>query len=279
MQYKIGLLALVSATIMSFTFSSKLDFRPPGTVEVVDNFFYDESEIRNIDWKEYLSFIQYDEGIESSRYQKALPDTTVWLEGEFLNEPLVQLYFSHPSYNDYPVVGVSHQQATEYCAWRTEAVKTMLKENNMTAPKSFEYRLPTKTEWELMANAGMSKKSKKYHAKRIEKQQQTENSSARIPLANLQYEKIVPSNKDDLTTFRTGMFAICPAPTLTYLPNKYGVYNIFGNVAEMIEDPGIAVGGSYIHYYNEIVPENKVVKYESPKNWLGFRCVCEIIEK
>jgi gliding motility-associated lipoprotein GldJ len=38
------------------------------------------------------------------------------------NEPYVQYYFRHPSYNDYPVVGVSWLQATDYCAWRTDRV-------------------------------------------------------------------------------------------------------------------------------------------------------------
>jgi len=38
------------------------------------------------------------------------------------NEPYVQYYFRHPSYNDYPVVGVSWLQASDYCAWRTDRV-------------------------------------------------------------------------------------------------------------------------------------------------------------
>ena len=54
--------------------------------------------------------------------QKALPDTLVWRRPMAYNEPYVQYYFRHPSYNDYPVVGVSWLQASDYCAWRTDRV-------------------------------------------------------------------------------------------------------------------------------------------------------------
>ena len=35
---------------------------------------------------------------------------------------MVTQYFRHPAYQDYPVVGVSWQQAVDYCDWRTDRV-------------------------------------------------------------------------------------------------------------------------------------------------------------
>ena len=42
------------------------------------------------------------------------------------NEPYVQYYFRHPSYNDYPVVGVNWLQANDYCLWRTDRVNEQI---------------------------------------------------------------------------------------------------------------------------------------------------------
>jgi hypothetical protein len=35
-------------------------------------------------------------------------------------------YFRHPAYSDYPVVGVSWEQAEAYCAWRTDRVNEQI---------------------------------------------------------------------------------------------------------------------------------------------------------
>jgi len=59
-------------------------------------------------------------------YRQALPDSLVWREELAYNEPLVRTYFRHPSYDDYPVVGVNYDQATEYAKWRSDRVNEML---------------------------------------------------------------------------------------------------------------------------------------------------------
>lgn len=88
----------------------------------VQSFYMDETEIKNIDYREYLHwisrvFIDYPEV-----YRSALPDTLVWRSQLAYNEPLVEYYFRHPAYNEYPVVGVSWIQANDYCLWRTDRV-------------------------------------------------------------------------------------------------------------------------------------------------------------
>jgi sulfatase modifying factor 1 len=49
-----------------------------------------------------------------------------WRRNLAYNEPYVKYYFTHPSYNTYPVVGVSWLQATEYCKWRTDRVNELM---------------------------------------------------------------------------------------------------------------------------------------------------------
>ncbi len=41
---------------------------------------------------------------------------------------MVNNYLRHPSFQDYPVVGVTWQQATNYAKWRTERVNEGLLE-------------------------------------------------------------------------------------------------------------------------------------------------------
>ena len=93
----------------------------------VTSFFMDETEIRNIDYREYLNWLNLVYGkSEGAVYKKviknAMPDTLVWRKRLAYNEPYVQYYFRHPAYHTYPVVGVSWIQATDYCNWRTDRV-------------------------------------------------------------------------------------------------------------------------------------------------------------
>ncbi len=99
----------------------------PKTV-TVSSFYMDETEVRNLDYLEYLFWIErvygsnYDNGSYPEVYWKALPDTNVWRDKLSYNEPYVESYLRHPAFHQYPVVGVSWEQAVDYCAWRTDRV-------------------------------------------------------------------------------------------------------------------------------------------------------------
>lgn len=93
----------------------------------VPSFYMDETEVANIDYVEYLYWINRVFGDNFPEvYRKALPDTLVWREKLGYNEPLVETYLRHPAYKNYPVVGVSWLQANDYCLWRTDRVNEML---------------------------------------------------------------------------------------------------------------------------------------------------------
>jgi gliding motility-associated lipoprotein GldJ len=92
----------------------------------VSSFYMDETEVRNVDYREYIYwlkrvFVDYPEV-----YHMALPDTLVWRSKLAYNEPYVETYFRHPAYQTYPVVGVDWLQAMDYCAWRTDRVNELL---------------------------------------------------------------------------------------------------------------------------------------------------------
>lgn len=92
----------------------------------IASFYMDETEVTNLDYRDYLYwlkrvFVSYPEV-----YEKSLPDTNTWRDRLAYNEPYVRYYLRHPAYNDYPVVGVSWVQAASYAAWRTDRVNEMI---------------------------------------------------------------------------------------------------------------------------------------------------------
>jgi formylglycine-generating enzyme len=97
----------------------------PRTV-TVSSFYMDETEIKNVDYREYLHWLRKVYVSYPDVYRRALPDTLVWRSPMGFNDPYVQYYFRHPSYNNYPVVGVSWLQANDYCLWRTDRVNEQL---------------------------------------------------------------------------------------------------------------------------------------------------------
>ena len=89
----------------------------------VSSFYMDQTEITNFQWLEYMYWISraYNETYPMV-YKNALPDTLVWRSKLGFNEKFVDYYLRHPAYRDYPVVGVSWLQASDFCKWRTDRV-------------------------------------------------------------------------------------------------------------------------------------------------------------
>lgn len=97
----------------------------PRTV-TVSSFYMDKYEITNLNWNEYLNWMEVVFGeVAPELVQQAKPDEKVWREDLAYNEPYLQNYFTHPAFEFYPVVGVTWKQATAYCTWRTDRVNEM----------------------------------------------------------------------------------------------------------------------------------------------------------
>ncbi len=91
----------------------------------VPSFFIDETEVANVHYREYLYWLENTFNFDTAIVRKALPDSLCWREELAYNEPYVEFYFRYPSYNYYPVVGVSWQQAYDFCIWRTDRVNEL----------------------------------------------------------------------------------------------------------------------------------------------------------
>lgn len=90
----------------------------------VNSFFIDKTEVANVHYREYLHWLNnvFSDPQYEAVIRGAYPDTLVWRSELAYNEPYVEFYFRHPSYNYYPVVGVTWKQAHDFCIWRTDRV-------------------------------------------------------------------------------------------------------------------------------------------------------------
>ena len=143
------------------------------------------------------------------------PDTLCWIR-DFtysLNDPQTSIYFWHPSFDDYPVVGVSWIQARAFGIWRTDYMNSALRKNGI--PDVQSYRLPTETEWEYAARGGLDLSMYPWGGP------YTRNYKGCF-LAN--FKPLRGNYIDDGSVYS--------ARVGSYEPNEYGLYDMSGNVAE-----------------------------------------------
>jgi len=147
----------------------------------------------------------------SSRIVNIYPDTMLWLR-DFqytYNDPKMQMYFSDPGFSDYPVVGVTWEQAQAFCYWRTHLL------NSVSKVKTQEYRLPTEAEWEYAARGGKSLNLYPWNGTYVR-------DAKGCYLANF---KPIRGNYNDDTGATTMKVS-------SFVPNDFGLYDMAGNVAE-----------------------------------------------
>jgi gliding motility-associated lipoprotein GldJ len=110
------------------------DWNNSPTQQHVQSFYMDETEVTNAMYLEYLDWTKKvfppDEEIHKDIYPGASPDTLVWRDRLGYNETMTNNYLRHPSYSEYPVVGVNWLQAVEFSKWRTNRVNEDLLEKN-----------------------------------------------------------------------------------------------------------------------------------------------------
>lgn len=255
-------------------FSQAKKKNPPGTVRVNDTLYIDKTEVANIHWREYLFYLQR---VDSANAFVALPDTLVWKEESTYNEPFQEYYFRHPGFNFYPVVGISYEQAQAFCQWRTFFVNLgfYLKENNYkdweqhindSFPIRLYYRLPTEAEWETIASGTFPVDTNPYGRDSTYKKWKKNY----VRTFNCIYPGVEP------VLSHSGERKYYTAPVKSYWHNSSGVYNMIGNVAEMVLEKGVAKGGSFDHRLEEC-KIRAGQRYTAPKSWLGFRCVAVMV--
>lgn len=143
------------------------------------------------------------------------PDTLAWIHDYTYSyhEPLTQMYFWHPAYDDYPVVGINWKQARAFCIWRTQLLNNFLADEGGSFVQDF--RLPTEAEWEYAARGGLDHSPFPWGGPYIR-------NSRGCFLGN--FKPMRGSYQDD-----GGVYTV---KATSYWPNDYGLYCMAGNVAE-----------------------------------------------
>ena len=213
------------------------------------------------------------------------PDTTCWVNDfpNADNEVYMRNYFSNPAYNDYPVVGVTWEQANAFCHWRTEY---LLKGLGAAARFVQRYRLPTEAEWEYAAR-GKDQNEFPWDNEDVA-------SGKGCFYANFKPDNGNYTKDGNLITSRVGI----------YSSNSNGLYDMAGNVAEWTstvyteagvdamndinpqlsynaakEDPyrmkkKSVRGGSWKDPESYIRSAWRSSEYQNqPRSYIGFRCV------
>jgi len=270
---------------------------PPNGILVKENFYCDQTEATNFNWLEYMYWTERIYGKNSLEHMAVHPDTNVWLvDTNFRSYP--GYYLRHPAYRDYPVVGVTREQALDYSVWRSDRVFEFLliregviqrdtaqtRESHFTiknyfdgkyngySPETYiefypEFRLPTDEERFTIIHYADSVKT--------------------AYLDNCKGKKCKECREYDyfslLNIELDGGDAMIPVES-GCIPNKYQyIYHLFGNAAEWV-NKGILGGGSWedelsdlekMYEYPKKTPTDYFIFTDQPSRTSGFRNVFE----
>jgi sulfatase modifying factor 1 len=204
---------------------------------------------------EYLTFLQSIKDKKPIQYKSALPDTTVWSNKMSKNESFVTQYFRYPGFGQYPVVGISHENALLYCKWLEENINAQMESGEKVIVK-----LPNEAEWGRAARG--------------------ENLTALYPWEGSELKNKKGRNQANYKKEKSEDFQgiIITSEVKSYIPNQFGIYQMSGNLAEMLDEPKKVKGGSWNMPANALkIDESEMVNY--PSNNVGFRPVLMVVSK
>jgi sulfatase modifying factor 1 len=162
------------------------------------------------------------------------PDTLCWVHDYTysFNESMTQMYYWHPSYDHYPVVGINWKQATAFMRWRTNYMNEDYRiSKGLTIVNDF--RLPTEAEWEYAARGGLDLAAYPWGSPYVR-------NIEGCFLGN--FKPLRGNYVDDggLHTIKVG----------SYWPNGYGLYDMSGNVAEWTSNSFEESTYNFAHDFN-----------------------------
>jgi len=235
--------------------------------KVGDKLWASEVETTNEQYSLFLNDLLKTKQYELLDISRPLPtDWKLLLADSVKNVTDDQLFrHGHPDDDKMPVQQISYEAALYYCAWLTTAYNAAKDKKKF---KKVVFRLPTEQEWMVAARGGRPDAPYPWGGYFIR-------NSKGCYLLNTNATKPCDGCDSNTGSDDGGFFTV---PAYTYFPNDFGLYNMSGNVAEMVQEKGKSKGGSWqdYAYYNQVKPSRS---YTGPNPATGFRVFMEVIEE
>ncbi len=156
----------------NLNFEKEIDYDDPEIKEIIETLYFPEQlrfygRIQRDTRKMWYRMKNNESGIVNSFNNEGIvqiyPDTLVWVN-DFEYPPskadvLANLYFWHPAYSEYPVVGVSYYEALAFLEWKSIQHRKSLKNSIYTVT----YDLPSDAQWDIAATATLSDKEVSFY--------------------------------------------------------------------------------------------------------------------
>lgn len=241
----------------------------------VHGFWMRTTEISNLEYKEFLFDLKKQGRTED--FKVAQIDSSSWEKPLQYGEPMKIHYHRHPAYNNYPVVNISHEAAEMYCEWLAKKLNEVYGDEY-----KFEAYLPSHDQWRYAAHGGYHLTHYPWGGPYL----RNFKGCYLCNFNNLSSENIHyndTTEEYELLSSGGGIFmpsdnSALTSPTESYEPNRYGLYNMSGNVAEMIQEQDIACGGSFLSSGYDVRIES-IKKYTKAQPDIGFRPCLKITKK
>ena len=190
-------------------------------------------------------------------------------------------YFTLPSFGQHPVSCISYEGAMLFCQWLTEKA----------GGGEWIYTLPTEVQWKHAARSGRPPLS--YGCPFPYSMESpfltNKNGESLYTYLKVGDERItmkdghlslLDSNREIVNDSKilSSTYFYSPTPIWSHHPNGLGLFNMCGNVAEMVYECGVAFGGSFFDPGFDIRIDSEK-HYDAPSSLIGFRVIACNVEK
>lgn len=245
----------------------------PGDSVVRHDFIIFKTEVSNLNYREFLADLK--QGGDIEKWKIASVDSSRWANENWTNAAYIEHYHKHPAYNNYPVVNVSKEGAEMYCEWLTQKVNSTL-----NGTSKIVFRLPTQQEWIKAAKGKLEQSIYSWGGYRLHNAEGAYMCNCLAfggeCISRDSTGKFVFQRVDYSQYYLTMDYVDITAPVKSYWPNGYGLYNMNGNVAEMISDKNVVVGGSWYDPGFDVRNDSEK-PYKGAARTVGFRVVATVV--